>query len=169
LKEPAVVGEVNLSSSSAAVPAGSLGLEALAFKADPYGPSPLVTDLSIRNRALFELASERSPAPTLFASGGDLPPFTASGVEPELLNRLPYAMRHAAASEASAGWVLNLIEQVASDPVRMGRGEITHPGLDEYRMRMDTWVRGLKTPEVPFAEADYPDQWKTPRMRAATS
>ena len=134
---------------------------------DPYGPSPLVTDLSIRNRALFDLASERGPAPTLFATG-DLPPFTTSGVDPSILEGLPYHWRHAAAYESDRSVVLDWLEQVAQDRDAFGRaGGRQHPGLLEYQVRMERWVAGLSTPDLPFEDASYPTQWQTPRMTAA--
>jgi hypothetical protein len=158
-------GAFSLSSGTTPAHAGGLGASAMELQSDPYGPNPLVTDLSIRNQTLFELASARATAPTLFASG-DLPPFTASGVDPQVLTRLPFTMRHAAAAERDAGKVLALVEECAGDPSRMGRGVMNHPGMDEYRERMNHWISGLKIPDVPLGEATYPDQWKTPSMRA---
>lgn len=134
---------------------------------DVYGPNPLIADLSVRNQPLFELASERAPAPTLFATG-DLPPFTASGVDPQLLGTLPYNWRHAAASESSPATVLAWLEEAAQDPAAFTNADgKQHPGLEDYQARVQVWVAGLKTPDVTFEEAGYPVGWQTPRMRAA--
>jgi hypothetical protein len=135
---------------------------------DPYGPSPLVTDLSVTNPLMFKAASERGPAPTLFATG-DLPPFTASGVDPQLLTGLPYNWRHAAASSSDPALVLAWLEQCAQDHDAYGRaGDQPHPGLMDYRMRMESWVDRLVVPDLDPSEATYPDAWTAnDRARAA--
>lgn len=134
---------------------------------DPFGPSPLVTDLSIRDPGLFALASERGPAPTCFATG-DLPPFLASGVDPQVLTNLPYHWRHAAASEANPAVVLAWIEDAAQNRERFAQADgKAHHGLMDYQARMEGWVAGLRTPATSLEDAEYPSGWQTPRMRAA--
>lgn len=137
---------------------------------DAYGPSPLVTDLSVRRPSLFEMASERADAPTLFATG-DLPPFTASGMDPALLHRLPYHWRHAAASNPDGAEVLSWLEKAVQDPEVYGSADDgqPHPGLMDYRARMERWAGGLRAPDVTREDATYPDTYRTPRMQAAAA
>ena len=41
---------------------------------------------------------------------GDVPPFTACGVDPKLLRRVPYCLRHQAALENDPAKVLQMVE-----------------------------------------------------------
>lgn len=128
---------------------------------DPYDLNPMVSSVSAKDPTTFTAASERSPAPTLFASG-DLPPFTASGVDPQILSRLPFGMRHHAASEPSAAAVLSMVEEVASAPDRMGRRVMRNVGLDDYASRVEAWVKDVDQPAALSAEdAAFPDSWRT--------
>lgn len=131
-----------------------------AIQVDPYGPNPLVTDLSARNPALFKVASDRSPAPTLFATG-DLPPFTASGVDPQLLQGLPYNWRHNAASETDPVKVLAMLEQSAQDPGNTATEAMPAYGFLDYQVRIERWTSGLTTPDVTMDDAAYPDSFWT--------
>jgi hypothetical protein len=110
---------------------------------DPWGVNPLIEDYEQINAATLTHARAEGPEPTLFESG-DLPPFTASGVDPEVLNRLPYTARHAAAAEPSAATVLGMIEQYGNDPTI----EFEHQGLGEYRQRVTRWLSGFDKPKV---------------------
>jgi len=88
-------------------------------------------------------------APTMFESG-DLPPFTASGIDPQVLASLPWKVRHAAAAEPSTAIVYKWLEQfVHSEP---GVEAPTAPGLDEFVSRFQSWLRG---------------QWTNPAFRGA--
>lgn len=109
---------------------------------DPWGRSPLIEDYEQINPDVVAIEREHAPEPTLFESG-DLPPFTASGVDPETLNRLPYTARHAAAAEPSRAAVLQMVEEYADDPDI----EFTHRGLDDYRHRVTRWIRGDDRPQ----------------------
>ena len=81
-----------------------------------------------------------TPAPTLFESG-DLPPFTASGVDPRHLLDLPWTLRHTAAAAPAAGTVLDLLEQ-AAEGVEMFTGLAPTHGSDAYVARMHRWLIG---------------------------
>lgn len=108
---------------------------------DPWGVNPLVEDYGHINPATLSIARAEAPEPTLFESG-DLPPFTASGVDPEVLNRLPYTARHAAAAEPSRAAVLRMVEEYSDDP----DVELPHRGLDDYRGRVTRWLSGRDKP-----------------------
>jgi hypothetical protein len=85
----------------------------------------------------YAAASLEAPAPTLFASG-NTPPFLASGLDPAVLNRLPYKVRHYAASLRDKDQLLQLIEEVGDDPDAM----MPHPALTEYEQRVKRWASG---------------------------
>jgi len=82
-----------------------------------------------------------SNTPTLFASG-DLPPFTASGTDPEELLKVPWYARHRVAATASK---LEAAELLAT---YSGEDGLTaalldcadDPGNDEYASRVREWL-----------------------------
>jgi hypothetical protein len=144
------------------------GWNGLPLTVDPFGPNPYVTDLSSTHPGVFEAASQRQAAPTLFA-GGDLPPFTASGLNPEMLERLPFTMRHAAASERDTSKLLDWIERAVSEREQMQHVVLDHPGLFAYRDRVNAWINGLNPDELSVTGSlGYPPSFQSPRMRAAT-
>ncbi|MCD4525235.1 hypothetical protein [Nocardioides sp. cx-173] len=147
----------------------SAGWNGALLGVDTYGPNPYVTDLSASYPGVFGAATERQAAPTLFA-GGDLPPFTASGLSPEMLKELPFTMRHAAASERDTAKLLDWIERAVAEHERVKYAVLDHPGLAAYRDRVNAWVNGLNPDELRRSqpgEAVYPQSFQSPRMRAA--
>ncbi len=145
------------------------GWNGLPLTVNTYGPNPYVTDLSVTYPGVFEAASQRQAAPTLFA-GGDLPPFTASGLKPEALMDLPFTMRHAAASEQSTTKLLDWVERAVAERERTKYVVLEHPGLVAYRERVNAWVNGLNPDKLHQAQSDslaYPQTFQSPRMRAA--
>lgn len=117
---------------------------------DPWSTNPLLDDAEQAQPALVDLARKTNgDPPTLFESG-DLPPFTASGVDPQHLTRLPFRTRHAAATEPSPAAVLKMVETHGPD----SDAQAPSPGLDEYRNRMSGWLRGTWTnPNAPAVDA----------------
>jgi pyruvate/2-oxoglutarate dehydrogenase complex dihydrolipoamide acyltransferase (E2) component len=114
---------------------------------DPWHRNALAEEARQANPALYALASATEPAPTLFASG-DLPPFTASGIDPRELLRLPWRARHAAAQEQERAAVHRIFEACTSSG-------LTHDDVDliasewggtvgnaEYRQRIRNWLSG---------------------------
>lgn len=79
---------------------------------------------------------ERQPArsATVFASG-DLPPFTASGVDPQMLRDLPPSVRRAVAAEPDAARVLRVVEYVARNSADDG-GNYSMEGLDSSDLKL---------------------------------
>lgn len=109
---------------------------------DPYGTNPLADEHKqydpgyVQRRQLA--GGWPGLAPKLFTSGSeDLPAFTASGIDPQLLLRLPYRIRHYAAAMVSPDQVYELFERHAADPF----AHIPHPGLDEAVRRVRRWAR----------------------------
>src|SRR5437868_3278013 len=69
------------------LPMGTLG--ATRIQVSPWSANPVIDGLKAKNPDLFALAVKvDGPPPTLFESG-DLPPFVASGIDPQFLMRLP--------------------------------------------------------------------------------
>ncbi len=117
---------------------------------DPWSANPLLDDAEQAQPALAAVAhTSNGEPPTLFESG-PLPPFTASGVDPQHLTRLPFRTRHAAATESSPAAVLRMVETHGPNP----DAQAPSPGLDEYRNRMSGWLRGTWTnPNAPAVDA----------------
>lgn len=124
---------------SASIPAG----------ADPagYATNPLVDSLlaqpygqQIVNDAC---AAAGGQAVTLFESG-DLPPFTASGIDPSVLAALPWRARHAIAEEPDQQSALELVEAVSGpdgDAVASTDQRFAgNASLGGYLARFNGWV-----------------------------
>lgn len=107
---------------------------------DPFAVNPLADDVAALSPTAHQAASTESPAPKLFAGGkADVPPFTASGLDPQLLLKLPYGVRHAAASEPDRAVVLQMFEEYGDDP----DARIDHPGLSAAVQRVNRWASGM--------------------------
>lgn len=103
---------------------------------DPYGPNPIEEDMK-GSPAYAPAKASGVPVPKMFQGGNaDLPVFTASGIDPQLLMKLPYRMRHAVAAEPVAATVHGMFERHANDPDAL----FPHEGLDEAVRRMRNWV-----------------------------
>lgn len=108
-------------------------------------PSP--TDVSALARTPSHLARARSsasPEPTLFG-GGDLPPFTASGIDPQALLQVPWQARHALASAATPREAYAIVNEFTGlSPDSAETLAVTaygsHPGNGEYVQRVEQWV-----------------------------
>jgi len=116
--------------------------------ADPYGANPLAEEMKARDPLRYEAVAAVKQSPKLFAGGtADVPPFTASGIDPQLLLRLPVGIRHAAAANPDItqvhAWFENYIDQPDA--------EIDHDGLRAAKLRMAHWLANTdldtRTPE----------------------
>jgi hypothetical protein len=130
--------------NSRAVVVGSAFGRGVNVTIDPWAPNPLLDDLRQSQPANFAAASAEAPAPTLFESG-DLPPFTASGVDPQQLVRLPYTLRHAAAGTSDPAVLLGYVEDYGNDPTAV----LPHQGLESYKARLSRWAGGFDKPPAP--------------------
>ncbi len=116
---------------------------------DPWSVNPLLNDAEQAQPALVDVARKTNGEPPSMFESGDLPPFTASGVDPQHLTRLPFRTRHAAATEPSPAAVLRMVETHGPD----ADAQAPSPGLDEYRNRMSGWLRGTWTnPSAPAVD-----------------
>lgn len=107
---------------------------------DPYGLNPLAEDYRQVNAETYNLAlSKAGPPPKMFAGGtADLPAFTASGIDPQHLLKLPYAVRHYVAALADPSAAHGIFEQYADDPY----ATFDHEGLQAAVVRMREWASG---------------------------
>lgn len=109
---------------------------------DVTGLNPLLEDAA-QSHPCYPLAIQEAEPPTVFNSG-NLPPFTASGLPPEVLLELPWQVRHYAASAESKATVLDMVERFADHPqaVRGLDDEYGSQGADDYLNRMKAWLIG---------------------------
>lgn len=109
---------------------------------DAYRANPLVDDLRRSRPALYAMAAAEAPPPSLFNSG-DLPVYTASGVEPATLARLPWQARHAVASAPTTAEAYRIIEEVSGvDGEFAAHLYGDHPGVRQYENRVRAWAMG---------------------------
>ncbi|GAB4067796.1 hypothetical protein GCM10028777_24970 [Angustibacter speluncae] len=106
---------------------------------DPYAVNPIADDYRGVNAETYAVALGESEPPRLFGNGrSHVPTTTASGLDPERLLDLPYAIRHAVAAEPDPAVVHGLIEQYGHDP----HARIDHEGLTAAIRRVSDWASG---------------------------
>lgn len=107
---------------------------------DTYAANALAEDYHQVNPAAHEAALLGvGPPPRLFTGGtADLPLFTASGIDPAELMRLPAAARHWAAAQPDPAIVGAFIAEHAGDP----HARADHPGLTAAVRRIRDWAAG---------------------------
>ena len=121
--------------------------------ADPYAVNPLADMIRERDPFKFEQVLAVKEAPKLFAGGtADVPAFTASGIDPQLLLQLPVGIRHAAAANPNIVQVHSWFEEYAGFP----EVEIDHEGLRAAKLRVEDWLANtdLDTRSVEQRQAD---------------
>ncbi|YCK81225.1 hypothetical protein M1D89_19470 [Arthrobacter sp. D3-18] len=120
---------------------------------DPTALNPLY-ELELQQRPdLVEIAIKEAPIPTMWATG-DLPPFTASGIDPEMLRHVPWQARHAAAAEPDRAKVLGMIDNYQGG-AEQDIIEVEHEGLAAYRVRMQRWMAGFDKPkDAPMSQQE---------------
>jgi hypothetical protein len=117
---------------------------------DPYGCSPLVDDVRQASPIAYAAATREAQAPTLFESG-DLPLFTTSGIDPQLLLRLPWQARHPAARAERVDaqrifeeYAPNGTPDDALDKAALADMAFSDdPGNFDYAARVQRWAVGL--------------------------
>lgn len=114
--------------------------EGFKVEIDPFDSNPLADDYMAVNPGNFLASWQHAGDPPKLFDGGrsDLPPFTASGIDPQHLLRLPFTARHAAAAMTDPAQVAALIEEAAVNPDLY----IDHPGLQAAVTRMRDWASG---------------------------
>lgn len=121
---------------------------------DPYAPNALADEVRERDPLRFEKVAAVKEPPKLFAGGtSDIPAFTASGIDPQHLLKLPVGIRHAAAANPDITQVHTWFEEYANFP----EVEIDHPGLRDAKLRIEDWLANtdLDTRSIEQREADF--------------
>lgn len=106
--------------------------------------NPLVRAAYLTREALALQAAGRGPEPTLFAAG-DLPDFTASGVDPKVLLRAPWNARQSLAAEPEAARVFAIIEKFngldAEEAELVAKSEgLEGAAVSAYRFAVKAWL-----------------------------
>jgi hypothetical protein len=97
--------------------------------------------------------------PDFFVSG-PIPPLTASGVDPALLVRIPWKLRHTAAMAEEPSTILGILEEIGGgfditddDPTLSLAGV---RAFDDYKNRVRDWaVSAAPTPELTDSELSF--------------
>ncbi|MFD1547710.1 E3 binding domain-containing protein [Nonomuraea guangzhouensis] len=126
-----------------------------------YAANPLIVQARAEpgGKRRVAAAEGQAPAPTLFLSG-DLPAFTASGVDPDELTKVPWYARHHLASLSDKAAVEQLVRDYSGpdgDVMAQTDGVAGHRGNHDYADRMREWLdRG----DVAAAQASQDRLWR---------
>lgn len=123
------------------------------YRPDPYALNPLADELRELQPALYRAAARSGPPPTLFAVS-DIPPFTASGIDPVLLMSLPWQARHPAAETRDRRVAQQIFEDYAGNPDMAGWQYNQHRSNTDYILRVRDWAMG----KGDYAPADVPSR-----------
>lgn len=123
--------------------------------------NPLVAAAHASRPGVAARAAARADAPTLF-SAGDLPDFTASGIDPNVLLRVPWNARQSLAANPDQAEVYAAVEAFnglgAEDAEYMARDlGLQGPAVDLYRANVDKWLADALTEAEVFAAVGYDD------------
>lgn len=92
-------------------------------------------------------ARTEAAVPTLFASG-DLPVFTASGIDPSALLAVPWYARHTVAAATTQEQAYQLLEAYSGPDGEVAarlEGVAGHPGNIDYQNRVQSWLMAGET------------------------
>lgn len=120
--------------------------------------NPLVDGYRASNPALTARALRNSPAPTLFPTG-DLPAFTASGIDPQALLQVPWQARHAVARAATTTEAYALLNQYGGPEGELLIGDelANDPANQDYQRRVSAWIGAAMTEDEVMANLGYAD------------
>jgi len=113
-----------------------------------YDGNPLVESARAANPGLVNAASRLGQPPTLFASG-NVPPFCASGIDPSVLEDVPWQARHAVASAPTLSTAYELVQRYAGPrghalaAAEQGTDAVTMT----YRESMVAWLEAALGPD----------------------
>lgn len=119
--------------AAAASPAARVRRSGAVFAANP---------LLVEAQAAGLVRESSTPAPTLFPTG-DLPPITASGMDPQVLLNLPWQARHPAAEAPTVQEAYRIVEDCGGGPdgeVIAAMEHAAHPGNRAYQERVNQWL-----------------------------
>jgi hypothetical protein len=121
--------------------------------ADPslYSANPILDELRRDRPGLVAIAMREDPNPPKLFEDADLPPFTASGIDPSVLAGLPWPLRRPVAAAATRVDAYRLIDKYAGAP-DMARADLATAGENaDYVGAMSLWLRGSGPPPVSYA------------------
>jgi len=130
--------------------------------AGAWSPNPIVAAARSREPRAAAAASTKRAAPTLFA-GGDLPPFTASGVDPQVLLQVPWLARHPVAAAGTTAEAYKLLQDYSGPDaeVRAAMDCSGHPANRDYQRQAENWLADGMTDDenyaAMFGENEVPD------------
>jgi len=112
---------------------------------DPWSANEMLDDFQASNGWAYGLAIAESSPPRMFSGGSsDLPLFTASGLDPQLLMQMPALTRHALAAEASMQTVQAMFDQDSTNP----HASYGHPSRTAAEVRIRQWGTGQPVTNV---------------------
>lgn len=131
--------------------------------------NPLVAAAAQREPSRYAAAAAKAQAPTLF-QGGDLPPFTASGIDPAALLNVPWQARHAVAAATTPAEAYSIVQTFTGTNVDEGTTAASldfadHPANADYERRVTQWLVDAMT-EDELYDAVFGDR---PAPAAATT
>ena len=126
-----------------------------------YSANPLLAEVRRAKPALVAAAEAEGPAPRLFGSA-DLPPFTASGLPPELLAAQPWPIRRALAEAPTRAAAYEIMDRYAGpDGAAMAHADHARSPVNAgYVNDMSRWLAGpgpAPAQPGPRAAAPQPD------------
>jgi hypothetical protein len=137
-----------------------------------YSANPLLAEVRRAKPALVAAAEAEGPPPRLFGSA-DLPPFTASGLPPELLAAQPWPLRRLLAEAPTRAAAYEIMDRY-SGPGGAAAAHADHAksaANQAYASAMSEWLAGPSpaAPQPgtgPRAAATQPDQYTVERLHA---
>jgi hypothetical protein len=118
--------------------------------------NPLAAQTLANAPSEYEAAARMAPVPELFHAG-PRPAFTASGVDPSVLDQIAWPARHPAARASSAATAYELLQAYpAADPDAVSYALAEYqddPGNVDYARRMESWLIGGMSPDQVYARA----------------
>lgn len=134
-----------------------------------WARNPLIDAVREESPTIYKAAAAIEAPPTMFTVG-DLPLFTASGIEPATLLELPWMARHAAAAASERARVARIFEQCrprTEEALAVADSYADAEGAREYRVRVDNWISGNTAAQraaaspfpEPMTEAELSDIW----------
>jgi hypothetical protein len=109
-----------------------------------YAANPLLDEMRRDRPALVSAAMAEGPNPPRLFGGSDLPPFTASGLDPRILATLPWALRRPAAAMPTLKEAYELVERYG-DPDSAGMASVDlaqAPANRGYVEAFSLWLKG---------------------------
>lgn len=135
-------------SGTPAIPATAAATSAAAGARRPagtdprYALNPVLDEIAASQAKVYATALQHNPQPPTLFESGDLPPFTASGIDPSALAEVPWQARHHIAAEPNRAEVLAMIEEVSGEDgpamaqMLFGNNQVNK----QYQARVMAWA-----------------------------